>query len=442
MSRWPSELSTAEPAAASQPGAGWRAWRPGACVVLTDTGLWNPLAQHRDTDFAAWCQAHPGQVVDLWIAGPLVHHLVCRHDIPLADAAAVMGYARQLFAHYHGATAQRWPIAPWRSSAVRGATALHGADADALRAAGERHGVRIRSLRPLWAAALQWAARNNSALATRPTARLAIAEGALVTWLRLQRGRCVDVVTSRLASPSAVDLADAVAAADVDDLSPVFAMGYGLSGGLPATEACTWLGSLNASGPPASWFQTRGYGAFWRALPRPEFTSVSGPHPPALAWASLACAAAVFATALLQTHRHWQALQAGDAMLKASAAQSTTSDGLPPAHASAGEMNPGDARALSLALHRPWGHWMAAVEASAGTEVKWLELEHDANAGDIWRLKGQALEAAAALRAATELSTLPGWREARVSRLQSADQGMPVLFEISGRTQPLMGNPP
>ena len=107
-----------------------------------------------------------------------------------------------------------------------------------------------------------------------------------------------------------------------------------------------------------------------------------------------------------------------------------------------GELNPGDAQALSLALHRPWGHWMAAVETAAGTEVKWLELEHDANAGDMWRLKGQAADAAAALRAATELSTLPGWHEARVSRLQSADQGMPVLFEISGRTQPLMDNPP
>lgn len=85
---------------------------------------------------------------------------------------------------------------------------------------------------------------------------------------------------------------------------------------------------------------------------------------------------------------------------------------------------------------------MAAIETSAGTEVKWLELEHDAKAGDTWRLKGQATGAAAALRAATELSSLPGWRETRVSRLQSADQGMPVLFEISGRTQPLLGNPP
>ena len=442
MSRWPSELSAADPLAARQPGVGWWAWRPRACLVLTDTGLWDTAAQRGHADFAAWCQAHPGRAVDLWIAGPLAHHLVCRQDIPLADGAAVAGYARQLFSHYHGPVAQHWPLAPWRSGAAQGVTALHGADAGALRAAGRRHSVRIRNLRPMWAAALRWAARKNSALTTRPTARLVFAEGSLITWLKLERGRCVDVVTSRLPAPSSADLIDALVLAVADDTSPVFVMGYGLSGGLPATEACTWLGGVDTEGPLAAWFQPRWLSSLWRALPWPEFSSGSSMRRPALAWASLGCAAAVFATALLQTRAQWQAWQAGEAMLKVSAAQTSSNDALLPAQATTGELNPGDAQALGAALHRPWGHWLAAVETSAGSDVKWLELEHDANAGDVWRLKGQAVDAAAALRVATALATLPAWREARVSRLQSADQGMPVMFEIGGRTQPSVGRLP
>ena len=128
-------------------------------------------------DFAAWCAAHPGARVAL-LAGPdRVHSLRVPDDLPLADAAALLGYARLQFTHYFGPAAQTWPLAAW----ARGACALADGDLATLQATAAAHRVRITSLRPSWA------------LAPVDDGDTALLEGGLLTWLRRREGRLVEL---------------------------------------------------------------------------------------------------------------------------------------------------------------------------------------------------------------------------------------------------------
>lgn len=391
---------------------------------------------------SGWCQANAGCAIDLWAAGCTVHHLVCRPDLPLRDSAAVFGYAKQLFTHYHGMPAQQWPMAPWRSGSVRGACALHGTAERGLREAAARHRVLVRSVQPLWAAALQWALRHNQALSKQAKASVVLVEAALITWIDINRGRCVDLRTSRLAAGTMADLLAALSASERADPRSTVVLGYGLQGEVISLKGWAALGRLDAAGAPIAWFKSSALGTRIRGLPAPEFISDTAQRPPVLAWFSLACAGAVLATSALQAQANWQALRHAESMLQVGA-----DSGAPDAEVSLVKptallMSAADAVALATALHRPWGHWLAAVEVAAGTNIKWLELEHDAAAGATWRLKGQAPDRAAALQAASSLSASAGWRGAQVGRLQAAEPGVPVVFEISGREPTLSAGSP
>lgn len=128
-------------------------------------------------DFAAWCAAHPGARVAL-LAGPdRMHSLRVPDDLPLADDAALLGYARLQFTHYFGPAAQQWPLAAW----PQGACALADGDLATLQATAAAHRVRLMSLRPSWA------------LVPADDGDIALLEGALLTWLRRRDGRLVDL---------------------------------------------------------------------------------------------------------------------------------------------------------------------------------------------------------------------------------------------------------
>lgn len=398
-----------------------------------DTGVWC-------VDTQRWLSTGPDGLPaqdsrwDVWAAGPVLHQLVCPPELPLAHASDVAAYARQLFAHYHGAAARRWAVAPWQSGAVRGASALAGPHFEALQAALTTHTAQLHRLRPLWAAALEWAVQQQPALQGQAIAQVLLVEGAQLTWLRLERGRCVDLNTARLSSASWADVVGALHERTSEVAASTLVMGYGLADGVPPAPACASyriLGTLHAAGPPAAWLA----GSRWRALrhrlPSAQFGWDTFARPPALAWAALACAVSVFATAAWQARAHWQARDAGRALLQAS--QTAALEG-------ARLVAPRPARQTAQALaaqarlvesmHRPWGQWLAGIEAAAGPRTQWLELEHDAQAGPAWRLRGQAPDHAGALDVVTALAQQPGWRQARLTRLQASQTNLPPSFEL------------
>ncbi|MBI3347305.1 MAG: PilN domain-containing protein [Burkholderiales bacterium] len=129
-------------------------------------------------DFAAWCAAHAGARVEL-LAGPdRMHSLQVPDDLPLADEAALLGYARLQFTHYFGPAAQHWPLAPWDG----GACALTDADGLAtLQASAAAQRVRITSLRPSWT------------LVAPTDGDTAVIDEGMLTWLRWRDGRLAEL---------------------------------------------------------------------------------------------------------------------------------------------------------------------------------------------------------------------------------------------------------
>ena len=127
-------------------------------------------------DFAAWCAAHAGERVEL-LAGPeRMHSLLVPEDLPLADEAALLGYARLQFTHYFGPAAQHWPLAAWE----RVACALAD-DLATLQTTAAAHSVRITSLRPSWT------------LAVPADGDTAVIDGDMLTWLRQRDGQLVEL---------------------------------------------------------------------------------------------------------------------------------------------------------------------------------------------------------------------------------------------------------
>ena len=131
-------------------------------------------------DFAAWCAAHAGARVAL-LAGPdRMHSLLVPEDLPVADEAALLGYARLQFTHYFGPAAQQWPLAAW----PRGACAWADGDLAALQSMAAAQRVRIVSLRPSWTLASTGDGSDGD---------MAILDGGMLTWLRRRGGRLVEL---------------------------------------------------------------------------------------------------------------------------------------------------------------------------------------------------------------------------------------------------------
>lgn len=142
-------------------------------LLLTADGVLDASGQAWP-DFAAWCAAHAGARAELLVGAERLHSLLVPADLPLADEAALLGYARLQFTHYFGPAAQQWPLAAWDG----GACALTDGD---LQTTAATHRVRITSLRPSWA------------LAPAQDGDTAVVDGSMLTWLRRRDGRLVEL---------------------------------------------------------------------------------------------------------------------------------------------------------------------------------------------------------------------------------------------------------
>lgn len=207
---------------------------------------------------AAWAEGRRGQAARLWLSGAALHDVLIETGLPLADDAALLGYARGVLLHYHGQAAAAWPLAAWQAAGARGVSALHAVALDSLQASLRSAGVALRSARPAWCQALAAAARRHPALLQGARSRLLVVEGARLTQLDLAQGRLVGLQHRRLAEASHGALADWVASHPV----PLcLALGHGLAAPLPGTDSpaslppgLTLLGRLSSPVPGLGWW--------------------------------------------------------------------------------------------------------------------------------------------------------------------------------------------
>lgn len=344
-------------------------------------------------EFAAWCREHPGTAVELVVSARALHELVAEPGLPLAGLDAVQAYAQQQFAHYFGAAAQRFAIAPWQLGDRAGASALHGLDLAALQAQADAARVRLAAVRPAWAA---WLA--SLPAATRAASgRMAWHEGEVAVVVTLHQGRVVGLQSRRVHT-----------LADLGDLSS---------------------GALLAVGTPEGDFAPQP----GPAMPLPDFLPRSTRSP--LAWPLAATGALVLATAA------WSAAESHRALDDAQAARDRVAKLRPavaPRPTPRGRAEPAENRAALEAralLGMPWEPLLSRVEAT-GAEAKaiaWLGLEASAGRGEL-RLEGLTPDKLLALNLAEQLGATPGWRQVVLSRFSAAEAGLTgQRFEISAR---------
>jgi hypothetical protein len=347
-------------------------------------------------EFTAWCREAPGTAVELVVSAKALHELVAEAGLPLADLDAVQAYAQQQFAHYFGAAAQRFAIAPWQCGDVRGASALHGLDLAALRAQAAAARVRIAAVHPAWAvwlAALPAATRAGSG-------RLVWHEGETAVVMQLDRGRVTGLQSRRVQS-----------LADLAGDAP-------LAVGGPASDLAP------QPGPP---------------MPQPDFLPRSARSP--LAWPLAATGALVLATAAWSAVESHRALEAAQAARDRVAALRTAAKPAPRRAAAAPAENRSALEARAL-LAMPWEPLLTRVE-TAGADartISWLGLDASAGRGEL-RLEGLTPDKLLALQLAEQLGTTPGWRQVVLSRFSVAETGLAgQRFEISARV-PTGGGP-
>ncbi|PZP33416.1 MAG: hypothetical protein DI603_08590 [Roseateles depolymerans] len=350
-----------------------------------------------DSQFDAWCRDHRGSAVELLVGLPLLHELVVEPGLPLADAAALRGYAQQQFAHYFGAVAQRFALAPWQAGDARGVSALHGLDPAALQARAAAAGVRLVALRPAWAAWLAALPAEQRA----GSGRLVWHEGERALVITLERGQVRALQLRRVAS-----------LADLGE------------------------GALLALGTPAHELQPQP----GPAVPQPDFLA-QGPRPSPLAWPLAATGALVLATAgwsSWQSHAQLQLAQDArgrvQALRPAPVVKAVARRSAEPENRAAQE-----ARML---LATSWEPVLSRVE-TVGAEAKtiaWLGLDANAGRGEL-RLEGLTPDKLLALQLAEQLGTTPGWGQVVLSRFSAAETGLTgQRFEINAKFRPENGS--
>lgn len=340
-------------------------------------------------EFASWCRDRPGTAVELVVSAKALHELVAEQGLPLADLDAVQAYAQQQFAHYFGAAAQRFAMAPWQLGDATGASALQGLDLAALRAQADAARVRLAAVRPAWAvwlAALPASTRSGSG-------RAVWHEGEVAVVIQLDRGRVTALQSRRVST-----LAD-------------------LGGDTPLAIGTPDSDLTPQPGP---------------ATPQPDFLPRSARSP--LAWPLAATGALVLATAA------WSAFESHRALDIAQAARDRVATLRPttPPKATARRVEPADNRAALEAralLAMPWEPLLTRVEtvgADAGT-IAWLGLDASAGRGEL-RLEGLTPDKLLALQLAEQLGSTPGWGQVVLSRFSAAETGLVgQRFEISAR---------
>lgn len=225
-------------------------------------------------DWPAWCQAHAGRSVQLWLGASLTHELALAPDLALGDDPALLAYARPLLQHYHGEAAAHWPLAAWRCGSglqapQRGVSALHGVDLAALQATARQAGVRLQAVQPWWSAALALALARVPALSVADQAQLLVVEGPLLTQLHTRRGQLLQLQRRRLPQARWAALQAWWQAQPEQALGPAWAVGHGLpdaptagaapaaspavAPGTAATGSLQPLGRWPLAGPDADW---------------------------------------------------------------------------------------------------------------------------------------------------------------------------------------------
>ena len=390
--------------------------------------------------FAAWCAAHGGSAVDLIVSARLLHELVCEPGLPLDNEPARQAYARQMFGHYFGAVAQRWPLATWAAAGQQGATALHGLDWAALAEAAAAAAVNVRRVQPAWAPLLQRVMVDEPDWAQAPAAALAWVEGQVLTWLVLKDGQLLRLRQLRL--PAATQAALGEVLAELRDGESVLALGYGLDSAItPIWPGVRVLHRLDGRAPDLAWFFAAPAEANTR-LPAPDFL---GPRVirARLAWPL----AVVGALALLLAGAGLWASHQGLMEAQERLAQMETRGGNLPVKAALKKAVPTPVQASRAAaevqalLQQPWEPLLANVE-QVGAEQKpagqlsWLGLDYAAGRNEL-RLEGLTQDKLMALQLADRLAAAPGWREVVLSRFQTGEQGLSgQRFELSARLTP------
>lgn len=340
-------------------------------------------------EFAAWCREAPGTAVELVVSARALHELVVEPGLPLADLDAVQAYGQQQFAHYFGAAAQRFAIAPWRLHDAAGASALHGLDLVALRSQADAAQVRLAAVRPAWAA---WLAALPAAMRSA-SGQAVWHEGDIAVVIQLDRGRVIGLQSRRVQS-----------LADLGSDAP-------LAIGTPDSD-------LSPQPGPAT--------------PLPDFLPRSGRSP--LAWPLAATGALVLATAA------WSAVESHRALDVAQAARDRvavlrTAAKPPPRRAAVAPAENRSANEARALLAMPWEPLLTRVE-TAGADAKaiaWLGLDASAGRGEL-RLEGLTPDKLLALQLAEQLGTTPGWRQVVLSRFSTAETGLVgQRFEINAR---------
>lgn len=390
--------------------------------------------------FADWCAGHAGQAAELIVSARLLHEMVCEPGLPLEGEAALQAYARQLFSHYFGAAALRWPLASWQAGAGadarRGASALHGLDWAALQQGAGEADVELRRVRPAWAPLLGEAPGDGNA-------GLAWVEGPVLSWLLVRGGELQSLRQLRLAEATQAALAETLAELRaVDEVDAVVAAGYGLEGGslTPVWPGVRVLGRLDAAGPDMRVFDAPPAGA-GRRLPAPDFLGQRVQRS-MLAWPLALTGALVLATAAWSawsSHRQLDEAQAGLAELQARRA--VASGARQPARPVAAVARPADAERLRSAaevqalLQQPWEPLLARVEQAGAGQLNWLALDYSAGRNEL-RLEGLVQDKLVALQLVDRLAAAPGWRDVVLSRFQTGEQGLSgQRFELNAKLQ-------
>lgn len=255
-------LSLLERSPTPRPGNGSRWWkraeRPPACTLfVTEASVWSYAGGDAQAETSPglepWLAANPGSNARIVLSGALTHQLVVSDpSLPIADAEALLAWARHQFVHYHGPDAQRWPLSVWLSAGQRGASAAHGIDLDAvLRSAADR-GVRVRAVQPWWAVALQAATLEAPTLALADRAELWIVEGQRITRVMCGQGRVRQIEQHWISSASKVALAARLAECEVPPQT-TWVLGYGLQPGEHGPLAARLLGELQVEHPAPAW---------------------------------------------------------------------------------------------------------------------------------------------------------------------------------------------
>ncbi len=207
-----------------------------------------------------WFAAHRGASVRIVLGGGLTRQILVRDpEAPLDDEDTLVAWARHQLAAYHGSGALTWPVATWIAPGQRIACALHGIDLGALRAAAVRHRVRLHSIEPAWSVALRSIGRCMPDLHDAPRHALALVESELVTWVRRESGRVVELTQRRLHSPTSASLAALVAelARSLPDEAPIGLAGYGLADSGPWLDLRLNVPTpLDLASPPSQWVVT------------------------------------------------------------------------------------------------------------------------------------------------------------------------------------------